>query len=289
MRKPYMALALGALLALAPFAVVAQGQEPTPYPECTKQVNDADREAAKAAFNVGTASYNEADYSRAIQYWEDAYRRDCTAHALLLNLARAFESNGQKKHAVLALETYLQRSGDQAQKEQIQRRIEVLRKKIADEAAVAAATVPTATATAPVPAATSAATSNPPPDEGGSKPILPLIVAGVGGVAAIVGTVVYLGGKSDVDEAENLCPNRRCPPGREDLVDQGESGRSKQTTGAVIGVGGVVVGIAGVVWYVAAPAQGGAEEGGLRIPSTRARVAPAVAPGFAGLAVSGAF
>ena len=40
------------------------------------------------------------DYATAITYWRDAYRRDCTAHALLLNLARAFELKGDRAEAV---------------------------------------------------------------------------------------------------------------------------------------------------------------------------------------------
>ncbi len=285
MRTPKKALLLGVVLALAPLGVAAEEAAPTPYPECTKQVNDADRDAAKAAFNVGTASYNEGDYQRAIQYWEDAYRRDCSAHALLLNLARALESNGQKLHAVYALETYLARSGDTAQKDQIQRRIQLLRDKIQAEKAAATPTVtaPTATATStPAPTTTASAA---PEDTGGKKPIYPLFIAGGGAVLAIVGGVVYAGGKADVKDSEAACPNRKCPASRQDLVDKGESGRSRQTVGGFVAITGVGLVVTGVIWYLALkprPAKTG-------LASHSTAVAPSIGPGFAGLQLNSSF
>src|SRR3954468_3589657 len=107
--------------------------EPKAYPECTKTPTDAETAAAKGAYQAGNASFDEADYPRAITYWEDAYRRDCTANLLLKNLARAYELYGQKRQAVVALETFLVREPGSADKEQIQRRIEVLKKQIASE------------------------------------------------------------------------------------------------------------------------------------------------------------
>src|SRR5688500_20314045 len=91
---------------------------------CTEEPQENNITAAKGAYQAGKASYKEADYERAITYWEDAYRRDCTAHALLLNLARAYELHGQKHQAVIALETYLIRKPDAPQRGQIERRIE---------------------------------------------------------------------------------------------------------------------------------------------------------------------
>ena len=100
--------------------------EPKPYPECAKAPSEVETAAAKGAYQAGNASFDEADYPRAITYWEDAYRRDCTANLLLKNLARAYELYGQKRQAVVALETYLVREPSSSDKDQIQRRIEVL-------------------------------------------------------------------------------------------------------------------------------------------------------------------
>src|SRR5690606_32626924 len=98
------------------------------YPPCTREPSDTDVTAAKAAFQAGNVAFGEADYPRAILYWRDAYRRDCTAHALLLNLARAEELNGNKRAAVAALETYLARVPTSPERAQIERRIAVDRK-----------------------------------------------------------------------------------------------------------------------------------------------------------------
>src|SRR5688572_7462764 len=88
MRSLMGARTLGVVLFFAARATMGQTR---PYPECTAEPTESDIAAAKGAFQAGQASFNEADYERAITYWEDAYRRDCTAHALLLNLARAYE------------------------------------------------------------------------------------------------------------------------------------------------------------------------------------------------------
>ncbi len=133
------ALCAVAVLTLVPALAHAE-DEAKPYPECTREPSDSDTTAAKAAFQAGNVSFNEADYPRAILYWEDAYRRDCTKHQMLLNLARAYELDGQKKQAVMALETFLVREQNAPDRPQITRRIEVLKKQIDnDEAAAQAA------------------------------------------------------------------------------------------------------------------------------------------------------
>ena len=135
MRVPHRFLLLSAL-AIAPG--VAQAEDaPKPFPPCEKTPTEGDVAGAKGAFQAGQASFEEGDYNRAISYWDDAYRRDCTAHALLLNLARAHELNNQKRHAVVALETYLARQPSSPQRDQIARRIEGLNEKIAQEAGAA--------------------------------------------------------------------------------------------------------------------------------------------------------
>ena len=129
---------------------VAQAEEVKPYPPCTQQASDPDANGAKAAFQAGTVSFNEADYPRAILYWEDAYRRDCTANIILFNLARAYELNGQKRQALLALETFLEREPNSNEKPQIVRRIEVLKKQIEAEPPPAMIGSDTSDTTAPV-------------------------------------------------------------------------------------------------------------------------------------------
>src|SRR5882724_8428311 len=126
----------------------------TPFPPCTTVPTESDRKAAQGAFAAGQGSFNEADYATAITYWRDAYRRDCTAHALLLNLARAYELKGERAEAVNALETYLQRKPDDPTAEQIQRRIKTLKDAMKDQA-------PAPIAAPPQPAPTTTAAANP--------------------------------------------------------------------------------------------------------------------------------
>ena len=72
------------------------------------------------------SAFNSADYAGAIGHWEHAYRLDCTAHALLLNLARAHELAGNPQAAAQALRTYLARVPQASSRAQIERRIQRL-------------------------------------------------------------------------------------------------------------------------------------------------------------------
>ncbi|HEX5101296.1 MAG TPA: hypothetical protein VFV94_17415 [Polyangiaceae bacterium] len=278
-----MRLHLSGLLALAVLAVSGSSlaaEATHPYVECTHEASDADLTAAKAAFQAGNVSFNEADYPRAILYWEDAFRRDCTAHPLLLNLARAYELNGQKQQAVIALETFLQREPNTTERAQIQRRIEVLKKQLETEQAA----VPVA---APPPATTAPAQQEPPPppkqetlkDHPKSNKVIPLVVAGTGAAIFVVGGLIYLNGASDVKkyEGEDQCgeSHKQCPPGVDDAANKAAK---KETTGGVIALVGLPVLAGGLIWYFVASSS----------PKS-AVVTPAVGPGYAGLALNGAF
>jgi hypothetical protein len=275
------------VLILTPVIVVAQEQV-KPYEECTREPTEGDVGAAKGAFQAGQAAFNEADYPKAITYWEDAFRRDCTANALLLNLARAYELNGQKRQGVVALQTYLQREPNSPQRDQIQRRIDVLNNQIAaatPTAAPTATTTPTAT-----PTSTGPVQPDTPPDSGGKKPLVPLIVAGVGGAVAIVGGILYLGAASDVKEIEDRCGGgRKCE--NEADITAGNDARDRQTVAGIITLGGVGIAVGGLVWYLVSEPEGAqtAKNRGRQVTKRAPRVAPAFAPGFAGLGVSGTF
>ncbi len=288
-------LTLGAALFALPVVAHAE-DDPKPYPDCARTASDSDVTAAKAAFQAGNVSFNEADYPRAILYWEDAYRRDCHKNQMLLNLARAYELNGQKKAAVMSLSTFIEREPNAPDKPQITRRIEVLQKQIdSDEAAAAAAQPAPGTGTtqpaepAPSTAPPPAGTSTPPPDEAnqGSRPILPLIVAGVGGVMVIGGGLLYFTAAKKVSDFEAKCgSDRECP----DTVSKSEieaanSARTRQNIGGVVAIVGVPVLAGGLIWYFASPRQ--AESAKKSAPRTA--LLPAVGSGYTGLALSGAF
>jgi len=293
MRKQLCALWLVAGSVALP-AIAHAEDEPKPYPECTKTPTDAETAAAKGAYQAGNASFDEADYPRAITYWEDAYRRDCTANLLLKNLARAYELYGQKRQAVVALETFLVREPNSGDKDQIQRRIEVLKKQIAAEKTAtppAGTTPPTTTANTPPPPPPPPPESTAPAPAGeGKRPIAPLIVAGVGGAAFIVGGIVYLKAAHDVNTYEGQCPNHSCGtgPGATAKADAANSARSRKIAGGIVtGVGAAAL-AGGLILYFVLPRSSEtatASAGTLLKP----RVDPAVTPGFAGLSLSGAF
>ena len=75
---------------------------------------------------AGMQAFDTADYHAAIRHWELAYRLDCAAHALLLNLARAHELAGNRPAAAQALRTYLAREPQTSRRAQIERRIQRL-------------------------------------------------------------------------------------------------------------------------------------------------------------------
>ena len=262
--------------------------EPKAYPECTKGPTDAETAAAKGAYQAGNASFDEADYPRAITYWEDAYRRDCTANLLLKNLARAYELYGQKRQAVVALETFLVREPTSGDKEQIQRRIEVLKKQIAAEKAVLPAASTTPPQVTPPPPSTTPAQPEPKPvAHTGRRSAVPLVVAGVGAAAAVVGIVVFVPAAKDVSDSAAQCPEHKCPgtgSAQATLIDKGNKARSKEMVGGVLmGVGGAAL-AGGLIWYFVQPRS--AETTGSVL---KPQLSPSVSPGFAGLALSGAF
>jgi hypothetical protein len=270
-------------------SVLAWAEEPVkPYPECSHQPTEGDVNGAKGAFQAGQASFNEADYKRAIDYWEDAYRRDCTAHDLLQNLARAYELDNQKRHAVHALETYLARNPSSPSRDQIAKRIEVLNEKIAAEGP--AVGTPPAGPTGPGPVTPPPGGDQTPDQAGaGKRPITPLIVAGAGGVLTIVGGLLYLKASGDVSDAEDACGGRDgCP---DEIAEKGNSGRSRQRLWGGVTIVGLVAAIGGTVWYLTSkPAPATATTRKVRRKlSGSPSVTPVVGSGFAGLGVSGSF
>jgi tetratricopeptide (TPR) repeat protein len=271
---------------------VAFAEEPTKsYPDCGREPTDAEVAAAKGAFQAGNASFNEADYARAIDYWEDAYRRDCTANPLLLNLARAYELAGRKRQAVVALETFLSREPSSGEKDQINRRIEVLKKKIADEDAAAAAAPPPTTgpATGPATGATTGPAAGPEPAERASRSPGPWIVIGLGGAAAVVGTIGLVSNKKKLDDADALCGGNRKQCTNSQAVSDGNEARSAMNvSGALAGIGVAAVGV-GVIWYVVDGKRVANANGTAATDWKRPRFTPVVGPQVAGFTLSGAF
>jgi tetratricopeptide (TPR) repeat protein len=205
-------------------------------------------QGAKGAFQAGSASFNEADYERAILYWEDAYRRDCTATLLLHHLSRAYEGRGNLEQAVVALRTYLERTPDAPERMQLQRRIEVFEQRLEEERKRATAVESAKKVQQP----TGPSQSEQPVDGGSTRrnlhvdPIIPIAVAGVGMATTIVGAIVYFNARSDIKNYERDCGGRTCPPSLRSELD---SAQSRESWGLGVGITGFNLAGLGVGWY----------------------------------------
>jgi tetratricopeptide (TPR) repeat protein len=285
MRTRFAGLSLA--LAVTALPSIGAAQSADAYPPCTRTPSDAEVAAAKGAFQAGNASFNEADYERAITYWEDAYRRDCTAHPLLLNLARVYELNGQREKAVAALETYGARNPGSADEGQIKRRIDKLNEQIAANAEPdpPPEVSPPLEAPPPVPASEPAAGE---PAPAGKRPLWPLIVAGAGGAIGITGAIIYFTASSQLSDFREECgvDHTACPDQR--TADRANAARGRQTIGGVLAIGGLAVGAAGLVYYFVAPPSPSTAS---RLPARpdAPRLSPWVGVGTAGMSLSGRF
>ncbi len=274
-------------------------QEPKPYPACDAAPDEASMQGAQGAFQAGSASFNEADYPRAIFYWEDAYRRDCTAHAMLKNLARAYELNEQYLHAIVALQTYLERNPDSGEGESIQRRIEALERKHDErKAALAAAAAaaeeerkkeearkasarqePAVTGQDPYPAGEEDEYAG----DGPTRSVVPLVIAGLGAGVGVLGGIQWIVALQDAQDAEAACgaggrADCLTPDGmrNQSAIDAGNEAVDRQVLWGIVGGAGAAVAAAGVIWYFAQPEESDSED-------PFAGLSPRVAPGYTGL------
>lgn len=280
-----LAFLLGTAIAAPAFA---QQSSVTVYPSCTGTPTKADSDAAHGAYIAGKGSFDENDYARAVDYFKDAYRRDCTKHDLLNIIARAYELKGDRAEAVNALETYLKRvPPNEPGNEQIQRRIANLKAQIA-----AAPPTPPPVVTAPVEPVPSTPASmppaNPPHDRVTTErthSVGPWVLVGVGGAAAVAGLVLLVVGQGKISDSKTGCPTidpvtkqHQCLPGVNGESLQSE-GNTLSAVGGVVGGVGVAAIAGGLIWHFT-------ESTG---PETRARIRPDVRPGYAGLTVGAHF
>lgn len=253
------------------------------YPPCSKVPTQSEVDGAQGAFQAGDVSFKEADYERAILYWEDAYRRDCTVPLLLHYLSRAYEGKGDLPQTVVALKTYLERDPNAPERPQIEKRIQVFEQRIEAERIRAEEAQRKANSPAPV-VATAPVQSK---DAGGLyvQPLIPLVVAGVGVGAGLIGSVVYFSARSDLKDAQSKCDNQAerkdCPAS---VVKAGESARSRVTWGGTVAITGLVLAAGGTGWYFFNDSQDPKK----RAPKT-AVLQPIVGPDTVGLLWQGTF
>lgn len=88
-----------------------------------------------------------------------------------------------------------------------------------------------------------------------SRPVFPLVVAGVGGAALITGVILAVVGNGKVPSACNTS-NDTCKAAPGDKVfDDASSARKLTNAGLGIAIGGLAVGIGGLVWYLLSPKE----------------------------------
>lgn len=276
------------LLSLSTPAFAQNG--PKPYPACDREPTAAEINGAKGAYEAGQASFNEADYGRAILYWEDAFRRDCTASKLLLNLARAYELSSKKDHAVLALETYLERRPEAPDRPSIEKRIENLR------AQVAAETKPVQPEPEPAPAeepaeAEPAPAPAPEPKTELHRPIWPVIMTVSGAIVAGVGVGFTLDAAStlanvnctETGDVRTCDANQDAMTTADEETNRANNAVTQRTVGIITAAVGTGILVAGAsVWYFSW------KDRNAKHP-VATRFLPVLAPGYAGITVRGRF
>ncbi len=275
LRSLRLLLAAAIVLWLAVGSGVAFGQA---YPVCNRKPSPSDVEGAKGAHLAAKRFYDKGEYDNAIKFWETAYGFDCTAHRLLINIGNAYEKLGNKQRAITAFETYVKRAGRGAD-QTIKDKVVNLKKQLHKVEPIP--TAPTATTTGtdiPIP----------PPDEDDDEPsnVGPWILVGTGGAVTLIGAILLGVGTGKVSEAEAECDDHKCPPGKEEYADIGNTGR------ILTGIGGVSLGLGlaavagGLVWYFV---SGSDDDESADEEAASFSVTPVAGPGYGGIGIGGRF
>jgi tetratricopeptide (TPR) repeat protein len=278
-------LASAALATSVPaLAQSTSGSSATPYPPACSSVPPTESDRAHMIYQAGKVQYDDKNYDAAIAQFREAYKRDCSKHDLLIIISRAYELKGDKVEALKALEMYVDRVPSSPDIATHRIGIENLKRQIA------AAPPPTATVTAPAPTATVA-----PPPEMRDHTALPWVVVGIGGASIITGAILLVVAPKvppNCNESSGSCAppvgaNRMDPAVKDALAkDQNQAGTSvgERTGGLIAIIAGAGVLGAGLLWHFLEP-TGPVEKTGKIEP----RLAPAIAPGYAGASLGGSF
>jgi tetratricopeptide (TPR) repeat protein len=276
-RSHQAALSLSAAfsLALALFPGVAHAAEHPfqgrAFPSCPSVKGKGD---AASHYNVGREAYDTRNLARALEEFFEAYSLDCEQHDILLIISRSYELDKNYKDAIRALETHKQRAKQTSgENDKLIAKLQEEQKKQEEQEALLAAA--------------RAKTQEPPKVTVVREHTLaPWILVGVGGAAAATGGVLLALYNSP--DGINGCkvpsfpsasdPGSGCR-GTPEFEGKDESATKRNVGGwLLIGGGAAIVG--GLVWYVLEPTG--------PVKSASNRMTPMIAPGYAGLSVSGA-
>jgi hypothetical protein len=203
---------------------------------CSDVRSARDPEAAKVAFRAGQTAFSEGAYARAVEFWNQAYRDDCTAHALLLNLAMAEELLGRPAEAIHRLKLFNRRSPESPYVEANAKRIQRL-EQMASEMSRGQGLQPRAATSVDRPAPTGGGVS------------VPIVVSVAGGVVALTGAALFVEGRLSAGSAGDRCGASRASCAEPDAVIDGERARARAQTGGWLAVGGVAAAAGGLVWH----------------------------------------
>jgi hypothetical protein len=233
-------------------------------------------EAAKRAFRDGQTAFSEGDYSHAAELWRWAYERDCTAHALLLNLATAEELLGHPDQAAQALARFDRLVPDSLYAAANQKRIARLQRARASSVRPRRETAK-ACPPAPPPVAET--------DRGGLT--FPLGIALGGATASLLGGAFYVQARYAAASASDSCGGE---PGQCSSVGSllaGERARARAEASGWIAGAGLVTLAGGLVWhFVSDGAPTRETTGGTNEPL---RLSSSVSANRLGLSLSGGF
>ncbi len=271
-----------------------------------------DTEEAKTLFGLGKNAHDTSNYTDAIKYYKDAYKRDCTAHLLLKNLGKVYEADGQYAAAVEVYKLFRARGKPAGEElDLLDAKIANLSKKVAPSTTETAptgtgtgtGTAPTGTGTGTAPTGTASVVptdtapsssgttvpTTPPPSSGPG--VGPYIVIGAGGVLTVAGVILGVTGNSKVVSTSEEFAKLNCAPPNTPLAgdlarcnqlsSDGKAAINRRNLGWVLtGVGVAAVG-GGVVWLL----LGGKKSE----PAKAGQITLVPGPGTAGIGLAGAF
>ena len=287
-------------------AINEPGWPPPEGAACKPSKKDTDE--AKTLYSLGNNAYQTSNYTDAIKYWKDAYKRDCSAHLLLKNLGKAYEADGQYAAAVEVYKLYRTRGAPKGEElDLIDQKIGNLSKKIPATTATPTDTTTgtstattttgttTGTSTAPTTTASTTTTASPSSTTTTSTPssgpgIAPWIVVGGGGAVTIVGGILWITGNSKVSAKNSDFQALHCDnsvlrlnkdiPVCNSIASDGNSAKTTRTIGIVLTGVGLAAVAGGLVWALT---------GGSSAPKETASLQITPGPGTAGIGLSGSF
>jgi len=265
MRKLTVALGLLASCAIARPALAEPSS--SHYARCDKTVSSNESELAHQKYIAGKQDYDEGNYVSAVRRFRDAYTLDCTKHELLIIISAAYEREGDKREALNALETYVERAPSAPDVATYRAKIENVKKQIA--------------AARPAPIHSSSSAARVPAEHS----IYPWFLVGAGAVTLGVGITMVATTPSlpgGCDETTKQCVRRQDESAGDFENRRVAAGRSvaQPIWGTVATASGVALVAGGLLWHFLEPRQ--------KKP-TKAKLTPTVAPGVAGLALGGTF